>query len=400
MDSKEGSRAHDVRGPDSVTTEEAKLDEALLGMDSHLVQSLQAEDLKRRRRRWFGGIAMIGILIVLAGVYFAGGGASDDGGAVTLAQEGWSLWKAGNFPAATEKFRSALKADGDSVNAWNGLGWSLFNRGVTEEASEAFKECLRRESEHPAALNGLGQISFVRREYGEAKAFLLQAAKREATAAWAGLTKIYLLEGAWDEATQWGEKLRAQTPNDRLLKRMLKAAADRELSAELRREIEPPQQTAVDVRKGWSFLNAGDVQRAVESFESALKKKPDDADALNGLGFANLSRGKYSQAKDAFEKALRVAPKAGGALNGLARCLKAEGKVEEAIALWKELDASQKHANAGTSGLAYTYFERKEFAKAIPYLEKLIETTPQDKRAHAALKAAAESLEEKVEEAR
>ena len=78
------------------------------------------------------------------------------------------------------------------------------------------------------------------------------------------------------------------------------------------------------------------MRLAERSFRRALAKDPEDAAALNGLGFCLLNSGKAAEAKEYFEKCLELDPNAAGAMNGLARCLKAEGKVDEAIAVWEE----------------------------------------------------------------
>jgi len=75
-------------------------------------------------------------------------------------------------------------------------------------------------------------------------------------------------------------------------------------------------------------------------------------------------------------------------MNGLARCLKAEGKTDEAIELWERLVKAAPGANAGTAGLAQTYFEQKQFGKAIPYLEQLVKANPNDEEARKKLEVA------------
>jgi pentatricopeptide repeat protein len=64
-------------------------------------------------------------------------------------------------------------------------------------------------------------------------------------------------------------------------------------------------------------------------------------------------------------------------MNGLARCLKAEGKADEAIALWEKMVKQNPGVNAGTVGLATTFAERKEYDKALPYLEELVKAQPE-----------------------
>ena len=74
--------------------------------------------------------------------------------------------------------------------------------------------------------------------------------------------------------------------------------------------------------------------------------------------------------------------------------MKAEGKVDEAIALWEKMVKQNPGANAGTVGLATTYLERKEYAKALPYFEELAKSDPamrSSRRAWPTLKQAAKA---------
>jgi cytochrome c-type biogenesis protein CcmH/NrfG len=75
-------------------------------------------------------------------------------------------------------------------------------------------------------------------------------------------------------------------------------------------------------------------------------------------------------------------------MNGLARCLKSEGKVAEAVALWEKMYKLYPGPNAAAVGLAQTYVEQKEYAKALPYFEELVKAMPDNEEFNKGLEAA------------
>jgi tetratricopeptide (TPR) repeat protein/predicted Ser/Thr protein kinase len=152
-------------------------------------------------------------------------------------QEGWQLWQAGNFEAAQKKFAQAAELDPGKVEAWNGLGWTWFNSGHSQAAETNFQKALSLDSNYPGALNGLGQIYLSRRNYEPAEKYLLQAAPK-APAARFGLARLYLLQGKFDRAAEWAQKLVDSGQADDIARQMLKAAQEKHLSDALRRMIE------------------------------------------------------------------------------------------------------------------------------------------------------------------
>jgi len=351
------------------STEHDRLDAAL--GDPLLLSSLRHEDAQRgSRRRLIALTCGLGVAALVCGFAIQ---ASLAGKANPLVAEGWSLWSSQKFAEAEEKFAAAVKETPEQENAWNGLGWSRVGQGKHDEALEAFRKCLELAPKHPAALNGLGQMLLSQKKYDEAEKALLEAAP-SAEAAWYGLGKLYLLQGEYAKAEPWWQKIVNKAPKDEFAAKMLAASQAKSLGDELRAEIEPSAPTpAVE---GWTLLNQGRLKDAREAFEAVLKKTPDDLAAANGLGFTLLSLGEPAAAKPYFEQCLKANAKHSGAMNGLARCLKAEGKTAEAIALWEKLDRDFPGPNAGTALLGETYLEQGEYAKAIPYLEKLVKAEP------------------------
>ena len=159
-----------------------------------------------------------------------------------LNQQGWQLIQAQNFAWAIAKFQQAIELAHeapDNANAWNGLGWAQFNSGNSAAAETSFKKALTLVPDHAGVLNGLGQIYLSLRKFDDAEKFLLQAAPN-APAAWFGLARLYLLEGKFEQAEIWAQKVVDSGQADEIAKKILEAAKQKNLGAELRRLIEPP----------------------------------------------------------------------------------------------------------------------------------------------------------------
>ena len=413
-------------------TEQARLDQAMRRADDLLFDSLQSDERRRNRRRlWL--ITLGGLTMFALACYLVLGFATSDDGSVELiaakpkskaaaadqdasarfAQEGWQLWQSGKPAEAVEKFERAVELSPKNTVALNGMGWAQFNSGDPKAAEDSFKKVIALEPKHPAALNGLGQISFFAHDFPAAEKYLLKAAP-QASAAWYALTKLYLLEGKYDQAQKWAKKLVAAGDADETAKQMLAAAEAESLDDELRKQIEPPQAAQTSSKKpqaktaektadksaqkkvtnpagrGWQLFNQGRNAEAQEMFEQALEDDPKNGAALNGLGWCLLGSGEMAKAKPYFEKCIEVNPKAGGAQNGLARVLKAEGDLDGAIKVWEDMVKASPGANAGSLGLAEAYLEKGDHAKALPLLEDLAKAMPDNEQVKSQLELARE----------
>lgn len=351
-------------------------------VDPALLASLKRDERRRRRKiiviSTAGGLVMGSVIAIVCFLLFASNhpvSPQKADQALALSSEGWQLWQAGRFEQAAEKFHLAVEADPGNANAWNGLGWAEFNGGKAKAAEEAFNKCIAIKKDHPAALNGLGQIAFSRHDFAAAEKDWL-AASKDAPAAWFGLARLYLLQGKFDNATKYAQMAADSPGADESAKDLLAAAKAHKLDPQLKAQIEPPAAEPNDVARGWAQLNEGHLNQAADTFQKVLDHEPNNAGAINGLGFALLNLDKAAEARPLFEKCLKLDANAGGARNGLALCLKSEGKVDEAIAEWQKMVNTPPTPNAGTAGLAMAYFERKQFDKATPLLEQLAKADP------------------------
>jgi tetratricopeptide (TPR) repeat protein len=207
----------------------------------------------------------------------------------------------------------------------------------------------------------------------------LLIAAPQASAAWAGLARLYLVNERFDKALPYAEKFAAHDSDNEIAKKMLEAAKAQRLDDSLKKLLDPPKLSDADLAavKAWQTMNRGSFVAAQEAFEKILADAPDNLSANNGMGFCLLNLGDAKGAKPYFEKCLKLEPNAGGSLNGLARCFKAEGNTDEAIKLWEKLEALSPTVTAGAAGLAETYLELKQYEEAAKYYEELVKAAPE-----------------------
>jgi tetratricopeptide (TPR) repeat protein len=93
-----------------------------------------------------------------------------------------------------------------------------------------------------------------------------------------------------------------------------------------------------DYRNGVALVNAGHYDAAIELFQKVLKSKPDNADALNYVGYSYRKLGQTDEALEYYQKALDLQPNHVGAneyLGELYLELKNLPKAEERLAVLK-----------------------------------------------------------------
>jgi tetratricopeptide (TPR) repeat protein len=87
------------------------------------------------------------------------------------------------------------------------------------------------------------------------------------------------------------------------------------------------------VRRGYAWLESGDLERAEVAFAHALELAGELPEALNGAGVVERQRGRAAAARARFEHALRVSPEFAEALVNLGELALAEGRPSEAESL-------------------------------------------------------------------
>ncbi len=114
----------------------------------------------------------------------------------------------------------------------------------------------------------------------------------------------------------------------------------------------PPNDIGKMLRQAVLFHQAGEVQRAVEIYETILANNPGHCDALHLRGFAFHQQKKNDRAFSLIQKAIQICPDSAPYHNSLGLVLKALGKTNEAItsferALTLDPNLVEAHNNLG-----------------------------------------------------
>jgi tetratricopeptide (TPR) repeat protein len=91
-------------------------------------------------------------------------------------------------------------------------------------------------------------------------------------------------------------------------------------------------ETAFSNQEGYSLLQAGQFEQALEQFQGVTDREPTEANPWDSLGEGYLASGMPDKAFDAYSRALAIEPKFDSSINGRALALAAMGRYAEALA--------------------------------------------------------------------
>jgi tetratricopeptide (TPR) repeat protein len=374
--------------------EAEQLDHFLMGTDSLLIASLQKEEqgLRRRKRVWSLAV-LLGLATVMSSLWLSGllrpadRVSLDLEKARLLVDEGRDLMSKEQYDEAVPHFLRAVKLAPGLADAWAELGNCQLHNYQSGLAERAFRQALALEPDNVRALDGLGGLHLRRGEEREAEeAWLRGGLDRQ-------LARLYLLQGRFREAEVHLVPLLGELPKDELLDRMARAAMSQHVDSGLRSLLEPePAGMSPWADLGWRRFKENRYSEAAAAFGKAIAEIPYDVNALSGMGSSLLALNRAPEAKFYFERALRLDDDHALSLNGLAQCLKSEGRIAEAIAVWQGMSQLYPGVNYGTPGLAWTYYELRDYRQAALYFAKMVKRYPYDSRLLNALNVAVENI--------
>jgi protein O-mannosyl-transferase len=182
---------------------------------------------------------------------------------------------------------------------------------------------------------------------------------------------------------------------------------------------------------GLALVDQGQLSKAIEQYEDALRVRPDYTDARSNLGVTLASLGRWDEAVRHLEKALATDPHSVVVMNNLGLALAGGGHIDAAIrqyrnALETQPDNADVHVNLGLalangsrpgeaisefqialkiqadcvkahSGLADVLAAQGKMAEAIQHLERVVELQPDRAEIHSNLGVALASLDRLTE---
>jgi RNA polymerase sigma factor (sigma-70 family) len=139
------------------------------------------------------------------------------------------------------------------------------------------------------------------------------------------------------------------------------------------------------MQQATQLWQAGKLNEAIPAFEAVLKLDPKNANAWNGLGWANFNSGKAADAEKAFQQAVALSPDHPAALNGLGQMYLSQKNYAEAEQYL--LKAGPK-APAAWYGLTRLNLLQDRFDEAEHWAQTIIDSGQGDESVRAMLKAA------------
>ena len=256
-----------------------------------------------------------------------------------------------NIPANdAERLAKALPFPGVSTTYEFGrnylsLGSIFFQRGYVEAAEGFFRSALKDDPASAEAFYGLGSVYLKLDKTKEAKDSFEHAAKLKAaypeTApnAWNNLGLLEAREGETEKAVGYFEQALEIDPHHfislenlgnayRQQKRLAEAQAPLERALALK-----PNDPEANYSLGMVFAQNNDSENASRYLRKALQSRPDYPEALNNLGILYLRTRRRDDAVAEFEKCISLAPGFDQSYLNLARVYSIEGNKEKARAV-------------------------------------------------------------------
>jgi tetratricopeptide (TPR) repeat protein len=136
----------------------------------------------------------------------------------------------------------------------------------------------------------------------------------------------------------------------------------------------------------------GDVIKALEYWNKALKINPEQANVYKSMALSYMKKGKFDDAISQFRKALEIQPELADVYVNIGHSLMMSGRPNEAIeALQKEIQISPD-ADFAYFLLGQAHLQQKEYQKAQEYYEAAIKINPRYSNAYYGLVSACAKL--------
>lgn len=139
--------------------------------------------------------------------------------------------------------------------------------------------------------------------------------------------------------------------------------------------IDTTEQTGAEFRSklGSNLLQQQKYKEAIEVYEKLVKDRPKDATAQVNLGQCYYRAGDPDKGLAAFEKALELDANAGAAYKGLGDIYTDKGRQSDATDAYRNATRVTPKDGSAWDALGYALWQQKNFAEAVPALEKSLE---------------------------
>ena len=152
-----------------------------------------------------------------------------------------------------------------------------------------------------------------------------------------------------------------------------------QIAPPLVRAIDPPSAnaTAEDLERQADLLREDKMYLdALDYYEAALNKKPNDARLLNKIGITDLMMQHYKEARKSFERSIRANHEFADAYNNLGVIFYEGKKYGAAIKGYQRAITKDSVSASFYSNLGAAYFSKREFEPAVAAYQHALELDP------------------------
>jgi tetratricopeptide (TPR) repeat protein len=284
-----------------------------------------------------------------------------------------------------ERLQAALKADPKNVGVREALARAMLVNGQAKEAQAELKTLLLGAPAHAEANYLMAQILQQQGNAEEAANHLRATLRANPSHVGAHVQLGNYLAQKGQPEQALGEYEAALRVNPNLLEvkmqvGVLYARAGRLADAlRLAREVEQsaPKSPMPTVLRGVVLLAQHNPQGAVDAFNAALKLKPDQIDALRGLGQAYHELGQIDRAVEIYRRVLALNEKDMASLNNLAWILaEVRKRPDEALPLAIKAEQLAPGNAEVLDTLGWIQYRRGAYAEAEKSLSRAVERAP------------------------
>jgi tetratricopeptide (TPR) repeat protein len=151
--------------------------------------------------------------------------------------------------------------------------------------------------------------------------------------------------------------------------------------------------------KGAVAYESGDYAAALEQYQAAVERNPQDAESLSNLGQVLVRMNRVEEAIPYFQRALTILPDRWSYQFNLARALGLLDRADESIAAYRRAQQLFPDDYVTTFNLALSLHERGDEAGAVEQYQKAIALQPDDPSFRLALANSLVRLEKRAEAA-
>ena len=227
----------------------------------------------------------------------------DDAGALYV--EGVQLLKNKHVDAAIKKLTDVVRANPRHQEAYRYLGLAYGQKHLWDDAIEVLQKAVALKSDDLLSLKNLG-IALLRQNRFEDAEHVLEQALQYAPEDENAQSYLNMAARGRQKAQQAEEDDAEHALADLMRDDVHEKKEVVDLTASTPKAPYNPVQEYLN--KGTEFLENGQLNKAVEMFEEAVRLSPESSDGYFGLGMVYEKRQEWKKAIDAYQKAVSINP--------------------------------------------------------------------------------------------